>query len=122
MGPNQESDLSRPLSCGGAPDLRSSVSSRFFVIASRVPETIPPFRLGFEGKLGTYYGHRCTDHLGRDCLSRAWFMWRRISLLIGVGAALISGLIGTVFLALLLDILAAALIWLVTHSPAKHSP
>ena len=36
-----------------------------------------------------------TDHLGRDYLSRLIY-GARISLLIGVGAALISGLIGTV--------------------------
>ena len=36
-----------------------------------------------------------TDHLGRDYLSRLIYV-ARISLLIGVGAALISGLIGTV--------------------------
>ena len=36
-----------------------------------------------------------TDHLGRDYLSRL-FYGARISLLIGIGAALISGIIGTI--------------------------
>jgi len=51
-----------------------------------------------------------TDHLGRDYLSRLIY-GARISLLIGIGAALMSGLLA-LFLALLLDILVAVLIWL----------
>lgn len=52
--------------------------------------TIPP--IWHEG--GTWEHPLGTDHLGRDYLSRLLY-GARISLLIGLGAALISGLIGT---------------------------
>ena len=52
---------------------------------------LPPF---WDSR-GSYEHIFGTDHLGRDYLSRLIY-GARISLLIGIGAALISGLIGTI--------------------------